>query len=71
LADIKVGMINKDTILWVTTFTEPSHLGSLKLMIEDSNGYMICLCAYYTVPYSMKNVELMMYFPKGTKIGIK
>jgi len=53
------------------TFTHPSQLGSLKLMVEDKKGFLIALCLYYQIPICTSAAELRKLFPLGVSIGVK
>jgi len=43
IKDLKIKEISENTVLWVKTITNACNLESVRLIVEDKNGEVVCL----------------------------
>ena len=43
IKDLKIKEITENTVLWVKTITNACNLESVRLIVEDKNGEVVCL----------------------------
>ena len=68
---LKVGEIQKDTILWGKIKRSPCVHDALILLVQDKNRELISVLLYNQIEKEKKRVELDKIFPLLTEIGIK
>ena len=71
LSDLKVGQIEKDTILWLTTFTYSVKLMFVALAAEDKKGTCVSLMTYNHDYGRLTFDQLQKKFPEGITFGLK
>lgn len=71
LSNCEVGKIQKDSIIWLKTITDPAKPGSVSLITEDKTGECVMLNTYNHVDSNINFQQLTEVFPKGVIIGLK
>ena len=71
IKDLKVGEIQKNTIMWVATISPACYVASVMVVVEDKDKKAISLNMYDDVTKHMKFEQLSKVFPEGLVLGIK